>query len=156
MIRVNKLFVIFIGSFLWLLTPTITFSGEVSSRTIINPDGSSKATFYIYQDQEIAIRECDKEGNVIKLTGRVSDGIVKEYSPSGKLHWQVNFVNNEPEGIMKFYNEEGQVMGEIEMKDGKPGPYKVLIQDTSCKDDECKNTKSEATTKESGVRAEDK
>jgi len=172
MSKVAKVTVIGISSFLLLLISTISFSAEVIYCTITNPDGSVKATYYqqvntkegnaevisrtvtnpdgsviVNYYQKIATKIVDKDNNIIESTGRVPDGIVRGYLPNlnGELGTEVNYLNNLPEGIMKIYNRNGQVIAEMEFKGGSPGPYKQLNLEVNSKKNNDKNADSGLT-----------
>ena len=100
-----------------LLTYTVVFA-EVTAKTVLKSDGILVKVFYS-KDKEIAKEVLGKPGEVIKTTGKIPDGIVKEYYDNGKLMAKYNYKNSKLEGVSKWYYENGSLRGERNYKEGK-------------------------------------
>jgi len=122
--KINRAIILSIWSFLLLSISTIAFSEEVIGKGETKPDGSIETTFFI-KDKEIARQTTDAAANIIAVSGKIPDGIVKQYYPNGSLHWIGNMKDNKPDGTHKEYNEKGSVIREVNFSDGKKNSLKV-------------------------------
>jgi len=90
---------------------------EVTSKVVKNPDKTKTKIFY-KGDREIA-RQVLHRNSIIKTTGKIPDGIVKEYYKSGKLKEESNYKNGKLDCISKWYYENRLLKGERNYKQGK-------------------------------------
>ena len=92
---------------------TISYSEEIvrKSNQVSNLENVVEYIFF-KGDKEIARQEVllDREGRrVIKGTGKIPDGIVKQYYESGKLLYDTNYKDNREEGVERKYYENGNL-----------------------------------------------
>ena len=65
------------------------------------------------------------------------DGQMIRYRPDGAKVVQ-NYVNGKPDGYQKNYSPDGRLMGEVEIKDGRPTgrfdcwPTGNLVEESEC------------------------
>ena len=111
-IRTLLLLIIVIG-----LTPDSIFA-EVTRKTVHNPDGT-KHVIFLSKGKEVAKEILDKNNTLIKTTGKIPDGTVKEYYGNGKLKAEWNYKNSKLEGINKEYYENGKLKAEWNYKNSK-------------------------------------
>ncbi|MFH1824840.1 MAG: CsgG/HfaB family protein [Candidatus Firestonebacteria bacterium] len=113
--------VILIILFLHLISD-IAFS-EVTGKMTLYPDGIMEIVFY-NKGKEIAKRIFDKKDNE-KIIGKIPDGIVKFYDEDGKLDSEQNYKDGKRNGLLKVYYENGKLYLEQNYKDDKRnGVYK--------------------------------
>ena len=74
---------------------------------------------YSFGGAEVATETLDPNGYVLRTTGKIPDGIVKEYHPNGHLKLELSFKNGKQEGKFKQYMSSGELMEEAVYKDGK-------------------------------------
>ena len=55
---------------------------ELTTKMVKNPDGSI-ARIYYDNEKEVA-REVQEPGSLMKMTGKVPDGVFREYHPNGE------------------------------------------------------------------------
>ncbi|OGF47751.1 MAG: hypothetical protein A2231_10810 [Candidatus Firestonebacteria bacterium RIFOXYA2_FULL_40_8] len=91
---------------------------ETTRKLVVNPDKSRVFTFCDAAGKEIAQELRDKDGNVTKTTGKIPDGVVKQYYKSGKVQAEWNYVGGKAEGKYKEYYESGKLQSEGVFKDG--------------------------------------
>lgn len=103
---------------LLILLSTSIVSAEVTRKQTLNPDGTKGYVFYS-EGKEVAKQIVDDGGNVIKIIGKIPDGIVREYYQSGKLKGEGNFKDGKLEGIVKEYYESGKLKTEWNFKNDK-------------------------------------
>ena len=97
----------------------------VTTKVVKNPDETLTRFFYS-DNKEIASETRDRNDNIIKTTGKIPDGMVKEYYVSGKLKAEYNYKDGKLEGMSKFYYESKLLRAEENYKNGKPeGRYRV-------------------------------
>ena len=90
----------------------------ITVNAIKNPNNTITSFFYS-AGKEIAQQVRDRDGAIIKATGTIPDGIVREYYESGKLKEVSNYKNNKREGTSKWYYEDGVLRAERPYKDDK-------------------------------------
>lgn len=100
-----------------VVIPAVVFA-EVTTKEVKNTDGILTRYFHS-NGKEIAKQIQDKDGNVIKTTGKIPNGVVKEYYESGKLKAENNYKDGKLVGTSKFYFESGQLREEMNYKNGK-------------------------------------
>jgi antitoxin component YwqK of YwqJK toxin-antitoxin module len=104
-------------SILLVLIATGTFA-EVTTVLVKNPDKTVTKIFYS-EGKEIAQQVQDSQGKVTKTTGKIPDGVVKEYLDNGALHYEWNYKNGKLEGISKEYFLSGELLEEILYKNNE-------------------------------------
>jgi len=67
--------------------------------------------------KEIARETWGRRGT--KVTGKIPDGVVKEYHESGKLKVESNYKDNKEDGTTRYYSKNGQLVGENDFRHGK-------------------------------------
>ena len=102
---------------LLVLLSCATVPKEVSRKLISNTDGTKEYVFY--SEGEEITKQIVKDGSIIKTTGKIPDGIVKEYYKSEQLETEWNYKNNKLEDISKQYYKSGALMAEKNFRDGK-------------------------------------
>ena len=105
-------------SILILLIPALVFA-EVTTKTKWNADGTLTRNFYNSKGKEIGEQIIAKDGSLIKTTGEIPEGIVKEYLGNGKLWTEWNYKKGKLEGISKEYFLSGALLEKINYKDSK-------------------------------------
>lgn len=92
-----------------------------SKTGVLESDPNQKVDVYSFyvDDQFIAGKQNDQEGNTIKVTGKIPDGIVYEYYDSGKLYYETNYKNNLRDGLEKVYYETGELLEENNYQNDK-------------------------------------
>ena len=107
-----------------ILIPAVALA-EVTTKVVKNPDETLTRFFYS-DNKEIARETRDRNDNIIKTTGKIPDGVVKEYYASGKLKADYNYKAGKLEGTSKFYYESKLLRAEENYKNGKQeGKYRV-------------------------------
>ena len=110
---------IFFLLMLIVLIPTFLFA-ETVRKNIKLPDGKTDAVGFYVDGKEVATEIFGKDGKVVKITGKIPDGIVKEgYYGNGNLIGEWNYKDDKREGIHKTYYENGNLASEFNYKDGK-------------------------------------
>lgn len=116
-------------SLLIFLIPAISFAGVTKKVVERYPPLSSGTTalpgnprIIVYTDskgKEIARELCDETGKIVKTTGTIPDGIVKEYYKNGALLADYYYKGSKLEGTSKGYFQDGTLRGEWNYKNGK-------------------------------------
>ena len=70
-----------------------------------NPWWSNSELIFRQGAKEIATQHTDNWGNITPVSGIVPDGLVKGYSPNGKLMMEIPFKHNHAEGIGHSFDE---------------------------------------------------
>lgn len=127
----------------------ITFAEVVKKATKKNDKGFAREVTYYNDDQEVA-KEVIDENWKSTLTGKIPDGIVKEYYESGKLYIEWNYKDNKKDGLVKTYYESGKLNGELNYKNGElDGSWKVYYENGALKyEHDYKNGKRNGICKE--------
>ena len=124
---------------LMVLLPAIVFA-EITRKVVdkypdvgkgeITLPGQPKTIIYLNsKGKEVAKEICDESGKIIETTGKIPDGIIKEYYESGKLLAEYNYKDGKLEGLSKGYYESGAFRGEWNYKSGKlEGIVKVFYE----------------------------
>lgn len=86
-------------------------SAEVTAVRVKNPDNTITKIFYS-AGKEVAQQVQDSQEKVIKKTGKIPDGVVKEYFDSGGLHYEWNYKDGRLEGLSKEFFLSGQLLEE--------------------------------------------
>lgn len=102
---------------LTVLVPSFIFS-EVVKKVKDYPDSGWESVYYS-KGKKIAKEIFDKDGNIIKRTGKIPDGIVKEYYQNGILKAEWNYKNGKLNGVSRSYYESGELETEENYKNGK-------------------------------------
>lgn len=107
--------------------PSIVFC-EVISKYNKGVDGV-RAQIYYQDDKEVAREILGNHNEIIKVIGKIPDGIVRIYGNDTKVFWLFNkkgplfeensFKNSKREGICKQYHKNGKIRREIHYKNGK-------------------------------------
>ena len=93
-------------------------SAEVTRKTVVSPYGTIEHVFYS-EGREIAKQMVDKHDRIIKTTGSIPDGSVRQHYESGKLRFEWNYKDNKLNGIAKGYDENGNLDYEWIYQDGE-------------------------------------
>ncbi|OGF47856.1 MAG: hypothetical protein A2452_12160 [Candidatus Firestonebacteria bacterium RIFOXYC2_FULL_39_67] len=113
---------IIIASLLLCITSSAVFPEVVKKTTKKNEKGFTREVTYYNGDQEIA-KEIIDESWKSTVTGKIPDGIVKEYYESGELYIEWNYKNNKKDGLSKAYYKDGKVSGEWNYKNGESNGF---------------------------------
>ena len=100
-----------------VLFPTVVLA-DVTAALVRNSDKTAVRIFYS-GGKEIARQTLDKKENVTKTTGKIPDGIVKEFNDNGKLLFEWNYKNGKLNGVSKNYFLSGELLEDIIYKDNK-------------------------------------
>ena len=124
---------------LLVLIPAIVFA-EITKKIVdrypeittgeVTLPGAPKTVLYLNSaGKEVAKEVCDETGTVVETTGKIPDGIVKEYFGSGKLLAEYNYKSGKLEGVSRGYYESGAFRGEWNYKAGElEGIVKVYYE----------------------------
>ena len=93
-------------------------NSEVTIKRVANSDQTITNIFY-RGGIEVAQQTLGKNDVIIKTTGAIPDGIVREYYQSGALMKEEHYLNGMREGMSTWYYETGIVQGERPYKAGK-------------------------------------
>ena len=110
----NKIFVIVFLVFM----PYFLYSDTIR-KFEIDIDGTIKSAVFSNGKKEVAREIFDENMNIIKKTGTIQDGIVKQYSESGALYAEYSYKNNMLYGVTRTYYEDGKLMTEDSYKNDK-------------------------------------
>jgi len=106
----------------WLLLfvlAVVPVYGEVTRKLISNKDGTPEFVFYS-GGKEIARHKGDTNGTIIKRSGTIPDGLVKQYYDDGSLFGEWNYKGGALEGISKvYYPKSGELKNEWSFKNNK-------------------------------------
>jgi len=91
---------------------------EVTRKFIKNQDKTHEYIFY-NKGKEIAKQLEDENDNIIKTTGKIPDGIVKQYYDDGSLFGEWNYKSGKLEGISTIYYTSGELRIKWNFKDNK-------------------------------------
>ncbi len=91
---------------------------DVVRKLVQNPDGTQEA-IYLSEGKEVAKELLDQDGSVIRTVGKIPDGLVKEFYWVGAIREEVYYKDGKKEGVAKFYNKKGALLGEFNFKNGK-------------------------------------
>ena len=91
---------------------------EITTVVVKNQDNTLTRVFYS-GGKEIARQVKDAKNNVIKTSGKIPDGIVKEFNDDGKLLFEWNYKNGKLNGTSKSYFLSGELLEEMIYKDNK-------------------------------------
>jgi len=97
---------------------TKEFSEVIKKTTQKYPDGSTKEIIYFRDKKEIAKEIFDEEGNK-NLTGKIPDGMAREYYESGKILGEWSYKDDKRNGLARTYYESGKILGEWNYKEDK-------------------------------------
>jgi antitoxin component YwqK of YwqJK toxin-antitoxin module len=85
-------------------------------------------TFYS-NGQEIAKRTFNSNGFLLRVTGKIPDGLVKKINDRGRTEWEVFFKNNQPQGWAKGYYNNGTLKEEFFYQNGlKEGKARTFYE----------------------------
>ncbi len=104
-------------SILLVLISTGAFA-EVNVVAVRNPDNTMTYIFYS-EEKEVARQVQDSQGKVKELTGKIPDGIVKQYLDTGELVFEWNYKKGKLEGISKEYRISGELLEEMLYKNNE-------------------------------------
>ena len=83
---------------------------------------------YYVNGKEVARDIWDKEGNR-KIVGKIPDGLVKEYDENGQLVGEDNYKNGELDGLSRLYGgKDRHLLLEINYKNGKARVWKTYYE----------------------------
>ena len=84
-----------------LLNSSIIYA-ESTIKEVVNSYGTKELVFY-GKRKEVARQTVDAFGNIIKTSGKIPDGIVKQYYKSGNLMFEFIYKDGKRKGISKNY-----------------------------------------------------
>jgi len=91
----------------------------------LDSDSVLIAKIYHSEGKEIYREIYDNEFSVIKRIGKIPDGMVWAYYPSGEIAEKSNYKNGKLHGVYKRYYKDGTLSSEASYKDGRShGSYK--------------------------------
>ena len=96
---------------LLILFGTSVICAEVTRKKISGPDGTKEHVFYS-GEKEVARQVVDKNGNTIKTTGKIPDGVVRGYYSNGVLSGMWSYKNGKREGAVKEHYKNGKLSEE--------------------------------------------
>lgn len=131
---------------LLIVIPNVLF-GEVTVK--VEGNANNRKVIYYENDKIIAKEIYDEDGNLIKKTGKIPDGVVKAYDDYGNLRAKAQYKNNKLNGTKKEYSETGALESESFFIDGKQeGIAKAYFDDGSLESFATwKNNKKEGVAK---------
>ena len=88
---------------LLVLLSTGFVHAEMTAKRVSDPEGIVEYVFYS-DGKEVARESWDKNGNR-KVTGKIPDGVVKEYYESGELKVKAIMKDGKLEGVRKTYHK---------------------------------------------------
>ena len=101
---------------LLVLLSTGFVHAEVTAKRVSDPEGIVEYVFYS-DGKEVARESWDKNGNR-KVTGKIPDGVVKEYYESGELKVKAIMKDGKLEGVRKTYHKNGKLRSKSNYKSG--------------------------------------
>ena len=115
-----------------LLNSSIIYA-ELTIKEVVNSYGTKELVFYSKR-KEVAKQTVDAFGNIIKTSGKIPDGIVKQYYKSGNLMFEFIYKDGKRKGISKNYYENGNLLAEINFKNNKKeGTEKIYYESSKLK-----------------------
>jgi antitoxin component YwqK of YwqJK toxin-antitoxin module len=109
---------IIIYVFVMLITANTALS-DVTRKVVKRYFNNSNREIIYYQNgKETAKEVYSEDGRVKSTTGRIPDGIVKEYYSEGNLMTEWNYKDGLFEGLCKMYYKDGKIMAESNYKNG--------------------------------------
>lgn len=105
-------------------------SSEVTRKLTVNPDKTRLILFSDESGKEVARRQLDKDGVLLKEAGKVPEGPVKQYFKDGKVQAEWNFKNGKEEGLFREYWDDGKLCWEGKYSGGKPEGIKRFYYKT--------------------------
>ena len=103
---------------LLILFSVSVICAEVTREKIKTPDGTMEHVFYS-GEKEVARQVVNEDGNIIKTTGKIPDGVVRGYYSNGVLSGMWNYKNGRREGVVKEYWKNGKLSEESHYKNGR-------------------------------------
>ena len=94
-------------------------TAEVTEVTKRYSNSNRKEVVFYEGNKEIAKEEYDIDGNITTKTGKIPDGMVKEYDEDGILMVKSIFKDSKRNGLSKMYHQGGELMSETNYKDDK-------------------------------------
>ena len=105
-----------------------TASSEVIGKRKINPIDRTFTITYFSDGKQVAQKTIGQDGNTIKFTGKIPDGIIREYYDDGTLMYESTYKNGALEGPTKGFYQNGALAGEWNYKnDELEGTGKVYF-----------------------------
>ncbi len=134
---------------LLVLSITATVYGEVTITEKVAPAGTKELVFSSKR-KAVAKQIVDDFGNIIKISGKIPDGIVKQYYESSNLMFEFNYKDGKREDISRKYYENGNLLAEINFKNNKKdGIEKIYYENGKLKSEmNYKNGELEGMSKE--------
>lgn len=96
--------------------PAKTPSQPVLTSKTKQKDSGYVMTFYI-NGKEVATQEFDKDVKLLKTTGKIPDGTIKQYNVNGKLFAETDYKNGRMNGVKKSFFDNGKLYMESSMSD---------------------------------------
>ena len=96
---------------LLILFSTSVICAEVTREKKKSSNGTMEHVFYSGK-KEVARQVVDEDGNIIKTTGKVPDGVVKGYYDNGALSGMWSYKNGKREGAVKEHYKNGKLSEE--------------------------------------------
>jgi antitoxin component YwqK of YwqJK toxin-antitoxin module len=99
-----------------LLFPASAYA-EVTREAFIKRNGTLELVFYI-KGKKIARQVWDNDGDHVRTTGIIPNGIVKHHYVDGTV-WEIPYKNNRAEGVSKIYDKYGALKVKSNYTNGK-------------------------------------
>lgn len=113
--RKTKMKTISVCLLIIFLSTAVSYA-EIMRKFVENKDGTHEFIFY-NKGKEIAKQTEDKNGTIIKTTGIIPDGIVKQYYDDGSLFGEWNYKGGKLEGTSTIFYTSGEVRIKWNYKD---------------------------------------
>ena len=101
---------------LLLMSASTKAYAEVTVKVNDNRDGTLTSVFYS-NGKEVAQQLQKRDGSVVKTTGKIPDGIVKEHSGSEKVKGEYHYKKGALNGVSKWYYEDGTLRVERQYRE---------------------------------------
>ncbi len=103
---------------------------EIRKETFFTGEGSYRQVRYCQGAREVANELYDKNGHLLRKTGVIPDGVVKEYYGNGTLKGETAFKDGSANGRGVNYYPGGEIFEENTFKQGRlHGPSRTYRRD---------------------------
>ncbi len=104
--------------FFMLMIAAVCARADVVRKVTVN-DNTGVTAVYYNGDVECAREVFDKDSNLVRRTGSIPDGVVKQFAPNGTLVGEFNYKNDRKNGSVKKFSEGGRLRQEMSYKAGR-------------------------------------
>lgn len=102
-----------------LLVSSTAYADITRKTTKMYFNNAPREIVYYDNGKEILKQTISEDGKIIKTTGKIPDGIVKEYDDNEKITAEWNYKGGIFDGLNKTYYKNGRVSAELNYKNGK-------------------------------------